>query len=135
MITHRRSSPAAPARGRVVRRAVQVLAAAGAVLVGSAVLVPAFADTPAAWPTQPHVSGWDWLYHLLLIPLAVFVLVWLAISVPAFKRSRSGAGVEPWGERREWFGGPRKSVDAADEVSPEALQASEERTGGASGRW
>ncbi|HET8603318.1 MAG TPA: hypothetical protein VFM09_05270 [Marmoricola sp.] len=135
MIFHRRSSSVVFPHARTVRRAVQVLSSAGALLVGSAVLAPAFADTPAAWPTQPHVSGWDWLYHLLLIPLAVFVLVWLAISVPAFKRSRQGTGSEPWGERREWFGGPRKSVDAADEVSPQALQASEEKTGGASGRW
>lgn len=105
------------------------------VLLGTAALAPAFADTPASWPTEPHVSGWDWLVHLFLIPLGIFVLVWLAVSVPSFRRQHSSSAVEPWGDRREWFGGPRKSVDAADELSPEAVESSEQGTGGASGRW
>ncbi len=104
-------------------------------MLGSLGLAPAFADTPAAWPQQPHVSGWDYIVVLLLIPLGVFVLVWLVITVPAHRRSQGQATGEPWGDRREWFGGPRQSVDAADEVTPEALSASEHETGGASGRW
>jgi hypothetical protein len=130
VITHRTSSAAG-----VPRRVVQVTAATATLLLGSAALTPAFADTPAAWPTDPHVSGWDWLVHLFLIPFGVFVLVWVAISVPSFRRQHSGGTAEAWGERREWFGGPRESVDAAEQVTPEALAASEEKTGGASGRW
>jgi hypothetical protein len=98
-------------------------------------LAPAFADTPAAWPAEPHVSGWDFVVVLLLFPLGVFVLVWLAVTIPAFRRSHGQASGEPWGDRREWFGGPRRGVDAADELTPAALAASEEKTGGASGRW
>ncbi|HEY6933726.1 MAG TPA: hypothetical protein VI452_10025 [Marmoricola sp.] len=130
MITHRPSTAS-----RLARRAVQVAATALALLAGSLAVSPAFADTPAAWPEQPHVSGWNYLVLLLLIPLAVFVLVWLAVTVPDYRRNHRGAGEEPWGERREWFGGPSRSVDAADEVSPEELETSEGRTGGASGRW
>lgn len=109
--------------------------AAVALLLGPAVLVPAFADTPAAWPVEPHVSGWDYIVVLLLFPLGVFVLVWLAVTIPDFRRTHGQAAGKPWGERREWFGGPRQGVDSADDVSPEALESSEQGTGGASGRW
>jgi hypothetical protein len=130
VITHRD-----PGAGRPARRAAQVALSTAALVLGSATLAPAFADTPAAWPAEPHVSGWDYIVVLLLIPLGVFVLVWLAVTIPAFRRSHGQASGEPWGDRREWFGGPRRGVDSADDVTPEALEASEHGTGGASGRW
>lgn len=134
VITHRHRSAGWTSRP-LVRRSLQVVGTTVALVLGTLALAPAFADTPASWPEQPHVSGWDWLYHLLLIPLGVFVLVWLAVSVPVWRRTHGQAGAEPWGDRREWFGGPRRSVDAADEVTPEQLESSEHDTGGASGRW
>jgi hypothetical protein len=131
VITHR--DPATS--HRPVRLAAPVALTTAALVLGSATLAPAFADTPAAWPSDPHVSGWDYIVVLLLIPLGVFVLVWLAVTIPAFRRTHGQASAEPWGDRREWFGGPRRGVDSADEVTPEALEASEQSTGGASGRW
>lgn len=102
-------------------------------VLGSAVLLsaPAHATgTPEGWSEPEQVDG---LYALALLvgaPLALFLLITLAVYAPSLAR---GERVMPGAPENEWFGGPRQGVEAADKVDPKALEG--KGTGGASGRW
>jgi hypothetical protein len=112
-------------------RAVTAVTSLG--VLGSVVLVtaPAHATgTPEGWSDPESVDG---LYALALLvgaPLALFLLITLAVYLPALARGERVAPGEP---ENEWFGGPRQGVQAADKVDPQALEG--KGTGGASGRW
>ena len=47
-------------------------------------------------------------------------------------------GYEPgqsWRAEAEWFGGPRKGVEAAEGLSPQQVESAESGRGGTSGQW
>ncbi|WP_297620526.1 hypothetical protein [Nocardioides sp.] len=124
--TPRRSSPHAHAR-RVRRAAVLTTAPVLALLAA-----PASADVPDGWAPVTDV---DDLHALLLLvggPLLLFVLIALAVYLPAMVRGEkllpdhTGSQHLPEGQ---WIGGPRQGVaelPAADDDS---------RAGGARGSW
>jgi hypothetical protein len=107
-------------------RRVTVLAAVAALSLGSA--APAVADVPEGWSEPPSVSWFDSLMILFGIPLALFVLIALAVYVPALARGERVAPGAPEVEDR-WFGGPRQGTR---ELEPRGDTG---ETGGASGRW
>lgn len=105
---------------------------AAAVLVAVAALVatagPASAAIPEGWSDPDDVSA---LYAILLlggVPLLLFLLIALAVYVPAMVR---GERVAPGATtENQWFGGPRKGT--AELAGPDS---DESQAGGASGRW
>lgn len=116
-----------------VRRAVLALAVS---LLGL-VLVPAvaLADTPASAPDAPHVSGLQYIVVLVLIPAGLFLVVALLAALPSMISDKGYEPGQSWRSDPEWFGGPRKGVDAADDVPPAAIESAEKERGGTSGTW
>lgn len=104
------------------------------VLAGGALDAVA-ADTPQGWEKAPHVSGLDFLLVLLLIPVGVAAVISLLVVVPTLTKPHGYEPGQAWRGETQWFGGPRQGVAAADEVSPEQLEAKSAGTGGSSGRW
>jgi hypothetical protein len=116
-----------------VRRALRA-AARGAALTsaGLAVLVvaaPATADVPEGWSNPEEVDVLQALLVLAGIPLLLFVLITLAVYLPAMIR---GERLTPDHGRPDsvWFGGPR---DGSRELAGPDDSTSE--AGGARGRW
>lgn len=110
----------------IARRSVAVLVATGTLV---AIAGPATADVPEGWSNPEDVSV---LYALLVlggIPLLLFLLITLAVYVPALIRGERVNPGEPAVED-QWFGGPRKGT--AELAAPDT---DESRAGGASGRW
>lgn len=106
------------------RAAVLTAAAVAPVLVAA----PAAADVPEGWSDPAPVSALHALLVLGGIPLALFLLITLAVYVPALTRGeRVTPGAPPVEDR--WFGGPRGD---AREIEPRGDTG---ETGGASGRW
>ncbi|MDQ6686146.1 MAG: hypothetical protein M3Z50_00800 [Actinomycetota bacterium] len=96
---------------------------------------PASADAPRAWGPEPHVSGFQFLLVLFLIPLSLALVISLLVSLPSMMHKRGYEPGHAWRAETEWFGGPDKGVAALDEVSPAALENAREQTGGVSARW
>ena len=99
---------------------------------------PAHADVPEGWDDQTEVNNLDALHALGIYvgaPLLLFVLIVLAIYVPAMARGEKllpdhagpGGHSVPEGQ---WIGGPRQGV--AELPAPDG---DDSRAGGASGRW
>jgi hypothetical protein len=113
-----------------VRRGVTLLSTVLATGVTSvAAAGAAAADTPAGWDDPPQT---DTLHLLLLLgglPILLFVLIGLAVYVPAMVR---GERVAPGATspENEWLGGPRRS--AGELAGPDTDDSD---AGGASGRW
>lgn len=97
--------------------------------------VAAFADTPAAWQNEKHVSGLQFLLVLVLIPAGLFVVITLLAALPSMISDKGYQPGQSWRSEPEWFGGPRKGLEAADEVKPEQIEAAEADRGGTSGKW
>lgn len=118
---------------RVVRRAARA-ASAGALLAfvgGGALLAsPAGANTPEGWSNPPSVDPTEALLVLLAGPLGLFVLIALAVYLPALARGEKVSPSSAGALESQWFGGPRKSHD---ELA--APDNDESQSGGASGRW
>lgn len=116
-----------------LRRAVTALSlgVAGLVLAPAAAL----ADTPASQPDAPHVSGLEYLLVLVLIPAGLFVVITLFAALPSMIRDKDYEPGQSWRSEPEWFGGPRKGVEAADDVPAGELEAGKSDRGGASGTW
>jgi hypothetical protein len=128
------------AENPAVRRAARLLALLPAMLVTSATGT-AFADPPDTWEDNTAVSGLHVILVLVLIPLALFALIWLLVYLPSMSK---GAGYHPglaWRNEPVWFGGPRGGVDALDHDQPATVGSghgagdADETRGGASGRW
>jgi hypothetical protein len=115
------------------RRAVLTVAAALVTVV--ALPAMASADTPAAWDKVPHVSGLDYLLILVVIPGGLALLISVLVSLPSMIHDRGYEPGQSWRAEPEWFGGPQKGVDAADELSPEQVESAESGRGGTSGKW
>jgi hypothetical protein len=118
---------------KVLRRAV--LAVATALFAVVALPAVASADTPAAWNDVPHVSGLDYLLVLVLIPGGIALVITLLASLPSMIHDRGYEPGQSWRAEPEWFGGPQKGVDAADQLSPEQIESAESGRGGTSGQW
>jgi len=99
---------------------------------------PAHADVPEGWGDQTEHNSLDALHALGLYlgaPLLLFVLIALAIYVPAMARGEKllpdhaghGGHALPEGQ---WIGGPRQGV--AELPAPDG---DDSRAGGASGSW
>ena len=128
------TQPATPQKTRTyVRRAVLALT----VSILGLLLVPAvaLADTPSTAPDAPHVSGLQYIVVLLLIPAGLFVVVALLAALPSMISDKGYEPGQSWRSEPEWFGGPRKGVEAADDVPAGAIEAAETDRGGTSGTW
>lgn len=113
---------------RVVRRATA--GSALAFVAASTVLAaPVGADVPEGWSNPEDV---DMLYALLLlagVPLLLFVVITLAVYVPAMVRGEK-LTPGPAQPSSTWFGGPRQGSRELAEPDDETSAA-----GGARGRW
>ncbi|HEY0903603.1 MAG TPA: hypothetical protein VGE14_06915 [Marmoricola sp.] len=123
-----------PTRSRtLIRRAL--LAAVAALTSVVVTPVAASADTPEAWNDAPHVSGLDFLLVLVLIPAGLALVISLLAALPSMIHDRGYEPGQSWRAGAEWFGGPRKGVEAADALSPDQIEAAESGRGGTSGQW
>jgi hypothetical protein len=123
----------APQRSRtVVRRLVAALALG----IFASVLLPvtAFADTPEAWPDNPHVSGLQFLVVLILIPAVLFGVIALLATLPSMISDKGYEPGQSWRSEAEWFGGPSAGAVAAGAPAAE-LEAADSERGGTSGTW
>ncbi|MCW2792149.1 MAG: hypothetical protein JWO76_1247 [Nocardioides sp.] len=113
---------------------LETLARRTAVVVGAAATLvalagPASADVPEGWSDPDPVSPLHAILLLGGVPLLLFVLITLAIYIPALIR---GERVAPGSAAMDdqWFGGPRKGT--AELAGPDT---DDSEAGGASGRW
>lgn len=107
----------------LIRRTTLLLVAASVpVMVAS----PAGAEVPEGWSNPDDVGFLALLVTVAGIPLALAVLIALAVYLPALAR---GEKLSPGAQTRdEWFGGPRRE--------PAELESRESgQTGGGSGSW
>lgn len=93
-------------------------------------MAPAGANTPEGWSDPAPVDPIHFLLVLLGAPLALAVVIALAVYVPALARGESVSPSAVGAIESEWFGGPRKTHD---ELA--APDDAESKSGGASGRW
>ena len=113
---------------KILRRCLFLLAVAVPLLVAS----PAGADVPEGWESQPE--NVDPLHALLVlggIPLLLFLLIFLAIYLPAMVRGEKVAPGHHHELESQWFGGPRQGP--AELESAQATEGNE--SGGGSGTW
>lgn len=90
---------------------------------------PAGADTPAGWEDAPDVDTLNLLLFLGGVPILLFLLITLAVYVPAMVR---GERIAPGATspENEWLGGPRRR--AGELAGPDG---DDTEAGGAGGRW
>ena len=123
----------------VVRRAARVLAILPAILLTLAASA-AFAEPPETWEDTPSVSGLHVIVLLVIIPAALFMLIWLLVYLPSMMRGNEDqSGMVRHGQA-EWFGGPQgglEAVDTADNRAQPTADAHDQGGGrsGASGSW
>lgn len=118
----------------LARRAARVIALVPAVVVLAAGS-PAFATAPEQWDPAPDVSALHALLILLVIPLGLVLVISFLAVVPDLIRGQRYEPGRPWRNQPEWFGGPQKGIEAADEVEPRAVEQGHEDRGGASAHW
>ncbi|WP_158604406.1 hypothetical protein [Nocardioides mangrovicus] len=116
---------------------IRVVVRAGALGVASAALGlggAAVADEPESWQSTPHVSGFDFVLILFLVPFGLFVLISVLSALPSLIRHQGYQPGRPWTGEGEWFGGPREGIEKAPaEDSPALEQAGGQ--GGTSARY
>ena len=111
-----------------ITRVLLVTGTAAALVSGLA--IPAGAEVPEGWS---HPEKVDPLHALLLlggIPLALFVLIGLAVYLPSVMR---GEGIAPTQAEDHWLGGSNKSTGELQ--TAQANRAESDETGGGSGSW
>ena len=111
-----------------ILRRLAVVAVGTSLLVWAAAL-PASADTPEGWATEPTVGFWHFVLVLGVLPLAALLVITVLVLAPSLAR---GEPLRP-GPRTvddQWLGGPRRSVDELAAPDSDGSKA-----GGASGRW
>ncbi len=104
-------------------------------VLGSALLSPAVADTPKGWEEAPDVSPLGYLLVLVIIPVGLAIVLTLLTVLPSLTRDRGYEPGQSWRGDSEWFGGPTKGVQAADQVTPEQVESRSKDTGGTSAGW
>jgi hypothetical protein len=138
VLTHDSQVPDARVPGitsRLLPRATAVLAVSLMTALSGVLLDAASADTPADWEKAPSVSGFDFLLVLFLIPLGLALVISFLAFVPTLVGDQGYRPGQSWRGESEWFGGPRKGIAAADEVTSDQLEAAGTDTGSTSGRW
>jgi len=115
-----------------VRRAARALALVPGVLVLVAA-APALAERPDVdmWTTGPENDSK--LHALLLLggtPLLLFVAIWVLASLPSMLKGQKYDAAVAFRDNPEWFGGPRRGVDAAPDDASEP-----QGRGGTSAQW
>lgn len=123
MITHRCLRPAL--------RAFAGLTTITVALALPMLSAPALADTPADWGSSPHVSALKWLLVLLIIPGGIALVIALLVMLPSLVRGDSYKPGQTWAGDDEWFGGPRKGVEAARTGAKPTEQSGERGGAGA----
>jgi hypothetical protein len=115
----------------LLRNGLRAVTVAGGTAVITAVSSPAFATMrdDGDEPGNPASTGTQLLF-LVGVPIALFLIIALLVSVPSLARGpryRPGLG---WWAAPVWFGGPSGDAQAA-------VQAAEpiQEGGGASARW
>ena len=108
----------------LIRRTALVLTAAALPLLAAG---PAVAEVPEGWSEPAEVGFLELLLVIGAIPVALAVLIALAVYLPAMAR---GENVRPGGgdTADEWFGGPRSGPA---ELETRGVGT----TGGGSGSW
>ena len=94
------------------------------------VAAPALAAPPEAWPEPDNGSVLSNLLFLVGVPVLVFVVLALLVYLPSMMRRQSAEPALAFRERPEWFGGPRKGVEATKTAG-----GSDQDKGGVGGRW
>ena len=132
------------------RRAARLLALLPAILVLGATGT-ALADAPDTWKDNSAVSPLHVLLVLGVIPLGLFLLIFLLVYLPSMSKSQRYQPGLAWRHEAEWFGGPSGGLEAVDRAEQPALSGGGSRArgddehvdpgddaetrGGASGRW
>lgn len=110
----------------LIRRTVPAFLAVALPLLAAS---PAGAEVPEGWSDPEEVGLLDLLLVIGAVPVAIAVLITLAVYLPALSR---GEQLRPHTEQPdEWFGGPRRGrgqLEAGQELR-------EIGTGGGSGTW
>ena len=114
------------------RRLPRIAAVTVGLSLGS-LAAPALAAPPEAWPEPDNGSVLDNLLFLLGVPLLVFVLLTLLVYLPSMMKRQSSEPALAFRERPEWFGGPRKGVEASGSTAAGETHAADK--GGSSARW
>ena len=83
----------------------------------------------------PDVSGLQFLVVLVLIPAGLALTISLLAVLPSIIKDSGYAPGQSWRAEAEWFGGPQKGVEAAEDLSPQQLEAAESGRGGTSAQW
>jgi hypothetical protein len=99
-------------------------------LVAGSLAAPALATPPESWEDPDNGSALELLLILGGIPLAIILLLALMVYLPSMMRGQSSEPALAFQERSEWFGGPRKGVEATEQPAGQG-----EDKGGAGGRW
>ncbi len=113
-----------------LRRAVRACVVAVCVAL-TLVTTPALAAPPDTWETSDNGSPLGRLLFLIGVPLAVIAVVTLLTYLPSLIRGQSAQSEPSFGDDPEWFGGPRKGVDA----TTGAAGGEDKSKGGAGARW
>ena len=118
---------------RSARRHTARFPGRAAVLVSATSLTllatPAHADVPEGWAQVTDIDDLEALGLLVGAPLLLFVLIALAVYLPAMVRGEKLLPDHSEGDSL-WIGGPRQGV--AELPAPDR---DDSRAGGASGRW
>lgn len=112
-----------------VRRSLRALALVPGVLVVTAA-GPAFAVAPETWEPTTNDSKLDALLLLGGVPLLLFVGIWLLAALPSIIGGQKFDATVAFRENPEWFGGPRRGIDAAPDDASEP-----QGRGGTSAQW
>jgi hypothetical protein len=114
-----------------------VLALTPAIAV-TTVTAAATADPPGQWQDNPRVSSLHVLMVFVGLPLALFLIITLLVYLPSMVRGERYKPGQAWRSEPEWFGGPRRGVEAleaGDHGQPVSAGEHEDHRGGASARW
>ena len=114
----------------VMRRLSRIAVTAGGLALGS-VAAPAFAAPPTAWNDPPQGSFLHYVIWLGGITLAIILVITLLCYLPSMIRVQHSDSGTAFEEHPEWFGGPRRGVEATEETVPQDRS----KQGGASARW
>lgn len=111
----------------ITRAATRLAALGSATLTLALVAGPAGAQVPEGWSNPKPVSFLHALLYLGGIPLGLFVLIAVLVSVPGWVSGAVEVATTP---DTEWFGGPRTGT--AELAGPDDENS---KAGGASVRW
>ncbi len=112
------------------RRVLRTSAVTLGLALGS-LAAPALASAPDTWEDPDNGSVLGILLFVVGVPILVILVLTLLTYLPTMMRRQSSEPALAFRERPEWFGGPRRGVEAAPAVSGEQ----ESEKGGAGARW